>query len=118
MTLRVTPEMCERYYDALSHTPPFDGWNLPAAEDVGFKVFKRPEWYGYYTRELGKRRDFEIGIGPKVGHTITLIGTLGHEMIHLYMDINGMDTRVQHNRAFRRLAAEVAQIHGFDPMCF
>ena len=116
--LRITPEMCALYWDALTHAPPFDEWNRPPADEIEFKVFRRPNWYGYYTRHQRSRSGYTIGIGPKVGAVLTLFGTLGHEAIHLHMDRNRMDTRVEHNRAFRMLASEVARVQGFDPMCY
>jgi hypothetical protein len=116
--LILNPEIIAHYYEALRITPPFDGWNLPHDEEVTFLVFKKPEWYGYYTRWQRHRSGFTIGIGPKVGLVTTLIGTLGHEMIHMHMDLARMDTSVEHNRAFRTLAAEVARLHGFDPMSY
>jgi hypothetical protein len=118
MRLRLTPAIVGLHYEALIHTPPFDKWNLPPAEDITFKVFRKPLHYGYYTRDKRSFTGLVIGIGPKVGHLSTLHGTLGHEIIHLHLDRLGWGGGVEHNSAFRKLAAQVAKIQGFDPMCY
>lgn len=113
-----TPYIVSLHYEALAHTPPFDKWNLPAAEDITFKVFRKENLYGYYTRNKRSFTGLTIGIGPKVGHLSTLHGTLGHEMIHMHLDRLGWANGSEHNTAFRILAAKVASLQGFDPMCY
>lgn len=117
-SVRWTPLIVSLHYEALIHTPPFDQWNLPQAEDVTFKVFRRPHIYGYYTRHRRSMSGWTIGIGPKVGHLSTLHGTLGHECIHMHLDRLGWASGAEHNPAFRKLAAHVAALQGFDPMCY
>lgn len=116
--MRWTPLIVSLHYEALAHTPPFDKWNLPPAEDITFKVFRKPIWYGYYSRDRRRVANFIIGIGPKVGHLSTLHGTLGHEMIHMHLDRLGWAAGAEHNAAFRKFATQVARLQGFDPMCY
>jgi len=47
---------------------------------------------------------------------------MSHEMIHLHLEATGMESRSgdanTHNMAFRKLAARVCKLHGFDPKAF
>ncbi len=114
MTLRITPEACELCYDFMDALPPFCDWNLPPAHDVRFVVFEKPRLYGYYRWEDGKHT---IAIGPKVGHTRTLVETMAHEMVHLAQAVHKTETKAEHNAAFFKMIEEVARWHGFDPCC-
>lgn len=114
MTIRYTPEIIGHCWDALILTPPFNKWNLPAAEDILFTPYKKPFEYGYCRRRTDGKADYEIGIGPKVGHLNTLFGTLGHEAIHMHLDrlkYRGRD----HATVFRKFWREVCRYHGWDP---
>lgn len=119
MTLPLTPEMLAASYDFLSATPPFSGWNLPPSEDIGFKVTRSRRWFARY-RWDGNRHTIEVS-SNSVGHSLTLLAKMGHEMVHLHLEELGMDgrgTEDTHNGAFRRLAEEVCRFHGFDPKAF
>lgn len=119
MTLPLTPEMLAASYDFLSVTPPFNGWNLPPSEDVGFKVVRSRARFGYY-RWDGTRHVIAISANA-VAYSGTLMATMSHEMIHLHLEELDMDRRGDtntHNGAFRQLAEEVCRFHGFDPKAF
>lgn len=121
MTLRLTPDLLERMYDFLSHTQPFDEWNLPAAEDVEFRVANAIDLHGWYRNEgTAKRPKYVIAISASVvGHSFTLMQDMAHEMVHLHQAHAKMETAgVQHNAAFKKLAAQVCRRHGFDPKRF
>jgi hypothetical protein len=114
MTLRLTSDMLAAAYDFLRVTEPFKGWKLPEAEDVGFHVLR--------TRGHSADYSFEAGIhlirvsAARNGHAASLLATMAHEMIHLRQQILG--DRGHHTALFRRLAARVCRIHGFDPKTF
>lgn len=120
VTLPLTPEMLAAAYDYLLATPPFSGWNLPDSEDVKFivnrnlkKKFAQYQWDG-------ERHTIAIS-EASVGHSCTLIEALAHETIHLLLEERGWESRGNegvHNAAFRKLAAQVCKIHGFDPKAF
>lgn len=121
MTLRLTVEMLERCYDFLSHTQPFDDWNMPDAQDVEFRVVKTPELRGWYRNKGSARRPKHvIAVSQNViGHSHSLILVMAHEMIHLHQAQSKMETAgVQHNAAFNYLAQQVCERHGFDPKLF
>jgi hypothetical protein len=121
MTLPLTPEMLEAAYDFLCATPPFDGWNLPHGEDVKFIVNRKLKKKLAEYQWLGDRHSISI-CAYGVGYTGTLMCNLAHEMIHLYLEKMGWESRSGdadvHNTAFRRCAEMVCKVHGFDPKAF
>jgi len=118
MTLRLTPELLEAAYDLLCHTAPFDRWNLPAGEDVDFKVIRTDDKRGDYFW-CAKRKQHVIRISSKcIGTLANLVETMAHEMIHLHEKASGFATSAEHSAAFRKLAAQVCKAHRFDPLAF
>jgi len=104
--LHLTPEILAAAYSFLRTTKPFVRWKLPPAHDVAFKVTKSNTDAGYCLKR-------EIGISQKCsGHTNSMLATMSHEMIHLYLDERGV--RSHHGADFKRCAARVAKEHGFD----
>jgi hypothetical protein len=114
MTLRLTPDMLAAAYDFLRATEPFRGWKLPEAEEVGFHILK--------TRSHSADYSFENGVhlirisAARNGHAASLIATMAHEMVHLRQQMLG--DRGHHTTRFRKMAARVCRVHGFDPKTF
>jgi hypothetical protein len=114
MTLRLTPDMLAAGYDFLRTSEPFRLWRLPESDELGFHV----------VRDAAMAADFGVRDGiPLIrvseinnGHTVTLLSTLAHEMIHLHQHLTG--DREHHGLRFRRMAARVCAVHGFDPKIF
>jgi hypothetical protein len=117
MALPLTREMLEQAYEYLCVTPPFRGWNLPHGEDIKFRVIRSKDFCGYH--EVAKGTHI-IAISTRcIGRTDSLMVTMAHEMIHTHQWITSMETTgVVHNTAFKKLAARVCAIHGFDPKLF
>ena len=117
MTLPLTKENLQAAYDFLSTTEPFNKWNLPEGDDVVFSVIRDPKLRGYYIFENKRHRIYVSA--STIGHTQNLIGVMAHEMIHLHEQEAGMCRQdVEHSAAFKKLAARVCKIHGFDPKLF
>jgi len=119
VTLPLTADMLEACYEFLKTTPPFCDWNLHDGEDVKFRVGKQREKLAQY-RWDGKQHEITMS-GAAIGHTKTLIGAMAHEMIHMHLEETGIESRgnhATHNAAFRKFAAIVCKIHGFDPKAF
>lgn len=117
MALPLTSEMLATAYEYLRSTPPFVAWNLPDADDVRFKVARTPKLRGWYVIE-GDRHLIAISTGC-VGYSLTLLMTMAHEMIHLFLNESGMDrTGGEHSAAFHKLGRQVCAVHGFDPKLF
>ena len=118
MALTLTPEMLEGAYEFLRVTPPFKRCKLPHADEVEFVVGNSPNCCGWYT--AGETAKHRIMISARnIGHTVSLMATMAHEMIHLHQCHAKRETRnAEHNAAFLRAAALVCKYHGFDPKLF
>ena len=119
MTLILKPEMLRSAYDFLRTTPPFSirGWRLPPGEEVEFRIMRQADRYGQRTNYCWRPNEHIIDISEKcVGHTITLITTMAHEMVHaVQIQYRHATPNAEHNADFWRRWADVAAIHGFDP---
>jgi hypothetical protein len=116
MTLRLTPDMLAAGYDFLRATEPFKSWKLPEADDLGFSVVRDPTIFADFSLE----RDVPVirVSEARHGHTVTLLATLAHEMIHLHQHRRRLHRGGDHNADFHRRAARVCALHGFDPKTF
>src|SRR5262249_54597678 len=104
MTLDLTPDMLAGAYDYLRLTNPFLGWKLPKSGRVKFIVMKTPHYHADIIYDDAKPEKFPIirVSRGKVGHTLTLMATMAHEMIHLYQSRIGDSGN--HNEFFQRAA--------------
>jgi SprT-like family protein len=107
------PKHLEALYDCLREFPPFKRWKLPPAEEVHFSVTRAKDRFGSYCK---KENGHHITASSEsVGHFYTLSRLVAHEMIHLAQEVAGVSSSSQHNADFKRRAALVAKVHGFDP---
>ncbi|WP_448043805.1 hypothetical protein [Bradyrhizobium liaoningense] len=119
MPLPLTSETLAAAYDYLKTTPPFRGWNMPESDEVKFIVAKFRDDFAQY-RWDGKQHTVSVSVNA-VGQTSTLIEKMAHEMIHLHLEDSKMETRGTkntHSIWFRKFAAQVCRIHGFDGKAF
>jgi hypothetical protein len=117
VTLPLTPAVLEAAYRFLQSTKPFCSWKLPDADDVEFRVAHCKLWHGLF--DSGTDGTPRISVSSwSVGRTESLIETMAHEMIHLYLEESGMDDRGEHGERFYKAAATVCRYHGFDPKRF
>lgn len=118
-SLSLNPEVLAAAYDYLVATQPFAGWNLPDSDDVKFRVVRSRKMFAQYVYDGS--HTIEVS-SATVGHTKTLMETMAHEILHMHLRLTGMESRSKsedvHNMPFRKLAAKVCQIHGFDPKAF
>jgi hypothetical protein len=112
--MELTEDMLRGAYAYLSETPPFNGWNLPDAEDVSFVVAHSRKRQGRcHVRSDGK---FKIEISDRYHtHTQSLMQTMAHEMVHVHEFQNGLSQYWAHGKVFKALRDEVCVAHGFDP---
>lgn len=115
MTLPLTKDMLRAAYNYLNETPPFNKWNLPDGDDVTFQVADDKGHHAWLTTGRAKRPVLAVS-RASVGHTITLMSSVAHEMAHLYQYRSGMP--LTHGPVFKKLAAEISAFHGFDPKSF
>jgi len=116
MALHLTPDMLEATYELLRTTPPFRGWKLPPGDEVEFRVSAHAAYYGEYQWRGTCHR---ITISARYASQLSsMMRTMAHEMIHLHQRIACTENKNQHNARFRRIAAMVSRLHGFDPASF
>lgn len=116
----LNPEVLAGAYDYLCACEPFRQWNLPDSDDIKFRATKSRDTFGQYTWNNGKHQ-IDIS-GACISHTSSLMWVMAHEIIHLHLQMTGMESRSSdpnvHNAAFRKLAHVVCRLHGFDVKAF
>ncbi len=116
MPITLTSETLIAAYDLLELTEPFCRWNLPPSDSVKFEITPKKDRHGECD-VVGP--DVYIRISPHyVGRMDSLIITMAHEMIHLYMYHSQITEPNPHGPGYRKLAALVCREHGFDPKLF
>ena len=111
MKFTLTSERMRAMYDFLSTCPPFDGWNLPAGEDVTFRRTRMKDTRGWYNQVKGAHI---IALSPRQITTLELMmRTIAHEMIHLHEKETEMATRAHHTEAFMILSRRVCEVFGW-----
>jgi hypothetical protein len=120
MSLPLTAEMMEAAYDYLRSTPPFSSWGLPHSDEVVFFLSSSRRKFGWYQWD-GDRHTITASIHA-IAYTSTLMQFMSHEMIHLNLEMRGLESRKGsddvHNKHFRKFAGQVCRYHGFDPKAF
>lgn len=112
MTLKLTPDILRAAYDYLCETEPFSKWNLPAGEDVVFRVIRAKDYEGVHWFE---RRKHHISISSfRIARTHSLMEVMAHELIHVHERHAGACTAAAHSAAFNKWAKLVCKTHGFD----
>jgi len=113
MSITITKDTLMAAYELLRTTPPFLGWKLPDAGEIDFAVLRGRTTYGDCDGET-----IRASSGCN-GHLPTLLATVAHEMIHLHQMRRRLETpKTEHNADFRKRAARVCRLHGFDPKVF
>lgn len=112
MTLHLTPDLIEAVYELLRATPPFRRWKLPHADDVEFHVIKSGAIDGDCAYD-GDRFTIRLS-ADRHSMLASTIATMAHEMCHMRYPRD----RAHHGKLFKRLAAQVCAVHGFDPKTF
>lgn len=111
--MRLTPHIVEATYTYLRQTPPFSSWKLPEADEVEFHVTGHHDRYADCGASENGAHCIRVS-GNRVDHTLTLLPTMAHEMIHLRLEEQGV-AHAGHGPAFRRMWRLVCKHHGFDP---
>ena len=118
MTLPLTVDTIMGAYEYLRTTPPFIGWNLPEPADVEWKVGKTNSCFGWHDYKSKNHKHRIVISSGCIGHTMTLIQTVAHEMIHMHLRESAKERDRIHSKAFKKLSESVARTHGFDPKGF
>jgi hypothetical protein len=119
MTLKLTPDILRAAYEFLNSCEPFKFWNLPDGEDIEFHVSDDRVNHAWVNTGRRRKQPRIVVSRALVGHTLSLLQAIAHEMVHLIEVRAGLTPHnVQHGAAFKKLAARVCKIHGFDPKTF
>tara|TARA_B110000503_G_scaffold95469_1_gene143737 strand:+ start:1564 stop:1917 length:354 start_codon:yes stop_codon:yes gene_type:complete len=117
VTIPLTRDVLRACYDFLNECEPFNKWVLPDGDEVAFKVARGKSCWGWYEFKDSKHT-IAVSSGM-VGHTSSLVSTMAHEMIHLHeRNARACKPGTEHSPAFKKWAAQVCAIHGFDPVNF
>ena len=118
--MTLTPDIIKAAYVFLKATPPFRYWRMPPVDEIAFRVVKSRSiqaWFQASGRGSKRKRTLAVSTNC-VGYTNTLIGAVAHEMVHVYMDVQGLDTTGEHNEKFYKLAKRACRVLGADPKTF
>lgn len=111
--LHLTPDMLDATYELLRLTPPFKSWRLPPADELEFRATNMKGQDQAYCHHDGTRH--VIAIATNRHRTLaSLTATMGHEMVHLHLDLAYPRDRAHHGRRFQRCADMVCRIHSLD----
>jgi hypothetical protein len=109
--MRLKPHILEACYSFLRCTPPFSGWHMPEADDVQFHVTR----FGHMADYGCEPGEHVIRISERrVELTNTLVQTMAHEMVHLYLTESGQPGATEHGIAFTKAWKTVCRNHGWD----
>src|SRR5258708_23719946 len=101
MHLKLSPEILRATYDFLCELPPYNKFNLPAGEDVQFRLLTTRDRYADHYRRKGKNI---IRVSTSNVTSIgVLVRAMAHEMVHVYLDNNKIAGRHHHGVAFRAI---------------
>lgn len=116
--MHLTPELLEAAYELVRLSKPFNGWKLPEADDLEFRVTRHNDRYAHFEYDVGKVPN--VSVSERYVKSIPqLVEVLMHEAIHIFQWKAGRGSkRYQHNADFKRLAKRVCAIHGFNPKTF
>ena len=120
MSLQLTPDTLEAMYDCLRAFYPFNKWKLPEGKNIHqFRVSKRKDQEGHYTRYVGTDKHIVSISSSRIGHFSSLAQVMAHEMIHLKQGIAKTETpNAVHNAEFIRLSRIVCKRFGWDEKTF
>src|SRR3990167_2062929 len=120
--MNLSPDILRATYAYLRALPPFSRWRLPKAEEMKSSVRgSRDEvTIGRHQAPIKGSSDcHEIRVSRrKISHTANLIQTMAHEIVHVAVDIHHPEDRSSNGANFKRRAAQVCKIHGFDELYF
>ena len=124
MLLNVNPDQLQAAYHFVCALEPFNLWAheekrkpFPHPDTIEFRVTGDVACWAWKQRK--PNGTFIIAYSdnaPRQAHHLVMY--MAHEIIHLYQDINKLETRSMHNRDFHARAARVCGIHGYDPRLF
>lgn len=124
MLPNLNPDQIAAAYAFVCTLEPFNYWareekrkDFPHADSIEFHIVgDRAVWAWKKRKADGS---YILACSDKApGHVANLVMLMSHEMIHLYQDLNRIETAAMHNRDFNARAKVVCDIHGYDYRLF
>ena len=124
MLLNVNPDQLQCAYDFICTLEPFNLWAheengkpFPHSDTIEFRVTGDVAYWAWKQRK--PNGTFIMAYSDHApSQASNLVMYMAHELIHLYQDINKLETRAMHNRDFHARASRVCGIHGYDYKLF
>lgn len=106
-------------YEYSRTTPPFSKWKLPAADNIRWHISRSQAHFAQYWWD----GDHHIEVSENaISSTPVLIEKVQHEMVHLHLQIAKRESKSKnpdvHNAAFKKDAARICRVHGWDLKAF
>lgn len=112
--MKPTVDVVRQTYELLLFVPVIKTWKLPGSNKIKFVVRADKDCYGWY-----EPNPDTIGVSTaKCSHIDTIIKTVGHEMIHLYLYKKHSKQWGDHEGIFKVLAERIANVLGYEPKDF
>lgn len=92
-------------------SPPFK--KLPHGDAVEFHVTKYSGLEGLYSRWTNGAAAISISC-KNVKRPGDVLMVTAHEMLHLLQDLNGTDSRCEHNADFKKMALRICSLYGWS----
>lgn len=113
--MNLDPNILRGAYSYLLTTLPFRRWKLPDADEIEFHVTNDKHVTGNCEVENSNRFTIRVS-NVLVGRTSSLMETLAHEMVHVYLFRKKV--KALHGKEFQKLADATCREHGFDRALF
>ena len=115
MPFPINSEVLAAAYDYLCTVPPFKNWNLPHSDsdEIKFSVIRKKDRYAHY-QKIGPVHHIAVSSVFMGSRHESLLASVGHEMIHLHIEICEMKDSNDHGLIFQKLADQVCKINGWD----
>lgn len=114
MLPNLNPDQLANTYEFLRALEPFKKYRLPDADQVEFCVTRHRDRAGDHTIYCDTDEHIIRASACHVTTVFGLIRLMAHEMIHMVQTIEGTNTKVMHNKEFKRLAKIVCEIQGYE----
>ena len=120
MLPNINPDQLAAAYEFVRTLEPFNIWALregrkgfPHADEIEFNIVGDKRVWAWKQRKGDGT--YTIAYSDKAPRYVsTFVMLIAHELIHLYQDINKLETTAMHNKDFMVRAKEVCDIHGYD----
>lgn len=107
--MKLTPEMLSACYAAVRASVP--RWKLPPASEVKFTVTRHKDRHADYTYD----GEHAIRVSENQHNlALTVLRSVAHEACHLRVQIAKPSQRTEHGNEWKKAAATICKVWGWD----